>query len=83
MPTCTSREGNEMGSSGKKRTTMAKLNREGKLREKRVEKESRKTARKLSAARDAADTASAGLDGDGSEGAESESFVAVQDRASG
>jgi hypothetical protein len=72
-----------LGSSGKKRTTMAKLNREGRLREKRVEKEARKTARKLSAARDAADTASAGLEGDGSEGAGSKSFVAVQDRAAG
>ncbi len=47
-----------MGSSGKKRTTMAKLNREGRLREKRAEKQSRKAARKLSAARDAAQASS-------------------------
>ena len=36
-----------MGSSGKKRTTRAKLDREGKLREKRVEKQARKAARRL------------------------------------
>jgi hypothetical protein len=33
--------------AGKKRTTMAKLNRESKLREKREEKEARKARRKL------------------------------------
>lgn len=38
-----------MASSGKKRTTMAKLNRESRLREKRAEKQTRKAARKLSA----------------------------------
>ena len=47
-----------MGSSGKKRTTMAKLNRESKLREKRVEKQARKAARKLAAASDPAEAAS-------------------------
>jgi hypothetical protein len=36
-----------MASSSKKRTTMAKLNRESKLREKREEKEARKARRKL------------------------------------
>jgi hypothetical protein len=36
--------------AGKKRTTMAKLNRESKLREKREEKEARKEARKRAAA---------------------------------
>jgi hypothetical protein len=41
-----------MGSSGKKRTTMAKLNRESKLRDKRADKEARKTARKLNAGND-------------------------------
>jgi hypothetical protein len=35
-----------MGSSGKKRTTMAKLNREQKLRERRLDKQARKDARK-------------------------------------
>jgi hypothetical protein len=41
-----------MGSSGKKRTTMAKLNRESKLRDKRIEKQARKDARKQAAARE-------------------------------
>ena len=35
-----------MASRGKKKTTMAKLNREGKLRERRLIKESNKQARK-------------------------------------
>ena len=39
-----------MGSSGKKKTTMAKLTRERKLRERRLDKQSRKEARKLAAA---------------------------------
>lgn len=42
-----------MGSSGKKRTTMAKLNRETRLLERRAEKNARKAARKLEAAREA------------------------------
>ena len=41
-----------MASSGKQRTTWAKLNRESKLRDKRADKEARKAARKLSAAND-------------------------------
>jgi hypothetical protein len=36
-----------MASSGKRKTTMAKLNRESKLRQKRIEKAARKDARKL------------------------------------
>ena len=39
-----------MGSSGKTRTTFAKLSRESRLRDKRAEKEARKAARKLDAA---------------------------------
>jgi hypothetical protein len=39
-----------MSSSGKKKTTMAKLNREHRLRERRMEKQARKEARKLQAA---------------------------------
>ena len=39
-----------MGSSGNKRTTMAKLNREHKLRERRAEKQARKAARKQTSA---------------------------------
>lgn len=38
-----------MASSGKKKTTMAKLARESRLRERRVEKEARKQARKYAA----------------------------------
>jgi hypothetical protein len=41
-----------MASSGKKKTTMAKLNRESKLRERRAEKKARKDARKLASAQD-------------------------------
>jgi hypothetical protein len=39
-----------MSSSGKKKTTMAKLMRESRLRERRLEKQVRKDARKLAAA---------------------------------
>jgi hypothetical protein len=39
-----------MASSGKKKTTMAKLTRESKLRERRQDKQARKEARKLQAA---------------------------------
>jgi hypothetical protein len=39
-----------MASSGKKKTTMAKLNREAKMRERRMDKQARKDARKLAAA---------------------------------
>ena len=41
-----------MGSSGRNRTTQAKLNRESKLREKRIEKRARKAARNSSTSRD-------------------------------
>jgi len=43
-----------MGSNSKKRTTMAKLNRETRLRERRFEKQARKDARKRAAAEEAA-----------------------------
>jgi hypothetical protein len=39
-----------MASGAKRKTTMAKLNREHKLRERRLEKQARKDARKLAAA---------------------------------
>jgi len=39
----------DMASGGKRKTTMAKLNRESKLREKRQDKLARKNARKLAA----------------------------------
>jgi hypothetical protein len=38
-----------MASTGKKKTTMAKLAREGRLRERRAEKQARKVARKQAA----------------------------------
>jgi hypothetical protein len=39
-----------MASSGKKKTTMAKLNRERKLRERRIDKQAKKDARKQASA---------------------------------
>jgi hypothetical protein len=39
-----------MASSGKKKTTMAKLTRESKLRERRLDKQAKKDARKLAPA---------------------------------
>jgi len=44
-----------MASNGKKKTTMAKLNRESKLRERRQDKAARKDARKYAAANPAPD----------------------------
>jgi hypothetical protein len=46
-----------MASKGKKKTTMAKLNRENRLRERRVMKAAKKDARKRAAAEEAAGTA--------------------------
>jgi hypothetical protein len=48
-----------MGSNAKKKTTFAKLNREQKMRDRRIEKQARKDARKL-AAQSVADAAAAG-----------------------
>ena len=53
-----------MSSSGKKKTTMAKLNREHRLRERRMEKQAKKDARKLRAA----EPPSAAVDATPSEG---------------
>jgi hypothetical protein len=56
-----------MGSNGKKKTTMSKLNRESRLRERRIEKQVRKDTRKLAPVEDtgqASDTP-AGDAGDG------------------
>jgi hypothetical protein len=51
-----------MGSSGKKKTTFAKLARESKLRERRLEKAARKDARKRAAGQPAEpEDSSAGL----------------------
>jgi len=44
-----------MASSGKRKTTMAKLARESRLRERRMEKQARKDARKYAAAHPAPD----------------------------
>jgi hypothetical protein len=43
-------EGTAMASNAKRKTTMAKLNRESRLRERRIEKKAKKAARKLAAA---------------------------------
>jgi hypothetical protein len=43
-----------MASSGKKKTTMAKMTRENKIRERRMEKQAKKDARKRASAEDAA-----------------------------
>ncbi len=53
-----------MASSGKKKTTMAKLNRERKLRERRIDKQFKKDARKNAPAVDP-DQAEVVLDADG------------------
>jgi hypothetical protein len=58
-----------MASSGKRKTTMAKLTRESKLRERRLDKQARKDARKFAAANpeaaaNPADEASHTLTGD-------------------
>jgi hypothetical protein len=54
-----------MASSGKKKTTMAKLNREAKMRERRMDKMARKDARKQLAADVAAGIAPATVDENG------------------
>jgi hypothetical protein len=46
-----------MGSNAKKKTTMSKLNREHRLRERRMDKEARKDARKRAEAEGTAETA--------------------------
>ena len=58
-----------MASNGKKKTTMAKLTRETKLRERRLDKQAKKDARKRAAADPSAQVAA--LDGDTFDGDES------------
>jgi hypothetical protein len=60
-----------MASSGKKKTTMAKLDRERRMREKRMDKAARKDARKYAAANpvEAAEDAVTEETGDGDESA--------------
>jgi hypothetical protein len=48
-----------MASSGKKKTTMAKLTRESRLRERRLDKQARKEARKQASASSPDDTSEA------------------------
>lgn len=62
-----------MASAGKKKTTMAKLNREARLRERRLDKAARKDARRQAAAEgpgEPADTLTAVSDEDAETGAE-------------
>ncbi len=61
-----------MASSGKKKTTMAKLDRERRMREKRMDKQARKDARKYLAANpeEAQDGDSVEHEGDESTGSE-------------
>lgn len=54
-----------MGSNAKKKTTMAKLNREQKLRERRLDKQARKDARLREAAEQPATDVTGDVDGDG------------------
>ena len=51
-----------MASSGKKKTTMAKLDRERRMREKRMDKQARKDARKYAAANPVEAEADAAVD---------------------
>lgn len=53
-----------LASKGKKKTTMAKLNRETRLREKRYEKEERKVARRAAAAEGTTDYRDNGREAD-------------------
>ena len=54
-----------MGSGGKRRTTMAKLNRERAIQDRRIEKQARKNARKRAAAERAAPPSAAPTDSNG------------------
>jgi hypothetical protein len=69
-----------MASSGKRKTTMAKLNRERKLIERRQEKQARKDARKRASAHDPEDPPSDPLtrdDESGGRGAEPPALEAI------
>jgi len=74
----------EVASTGKRRTTRAKLNREAKLREKRIDKQARKAARRLPAEDGAAygafgseELAAGALDDGRRDGAEEEAVAAA------
>jgi hypothetical protein len=66
-----------MASSGKKKTTMAKLTRESRLRERRVEKKARKDARKYAAANPPSELAE-GFTDEGQELAETDAGEPVE-----
>jgi hypothetical protein len=78
-----------VGSTSKRRTTRAKLNREAKLRDKRVDKQARKAARRLSGVTDQMvplsgpaepGSASDAFDSDGRGGAEAELAADTSER---
>jgi hypothetical protein len=68
-----------MASGGKKKTTMAKLNRESRLRERRLDKQARKDARKAAAGLpDQPDQPDHALDADDLESAPTDDGPAVE-----
>ena len=76
-----------MASSGKKKTTMAKLSRESRLRERRLDKQARKNARKYAAAHPEeagdiliGDTDSLAASGEGDQSGRAEIEPATADR---
>ena len=66
-----------MASSGKRKTTMAKLTRESRLRERRLDKQARKEARKQAAA-NPTDDLNPALTGEDDASASPDSSAAVQ-----
>ena len=66
-----------MASSGKKKTTMAKLNRESRLRERRLDKQAKKDARKQGPAHHLSDTVQATTAEAAEPGAEEPAFETV------
>jgi hypothetical protein len=69
-----------MASRGKKKTTMAKLTRESRLRERRIEKKARKEARKLAPVDEPNEPleGEAGVEGEGEARVEGEAEVTVE-----
>jgi hypothetical protein len=72
-----------MASSSKKKTTMAKLNRERKLRERRVDKQAKKDARKHAAINDhgQTDDALTSADDQSLTGADDQSLTSADDQS--
>jgi pyruvate/oxaloacetate carboxyltransferase len=67
----------DMASSGKKKTTMAKLTRESRLRERRLDKQAKKDARKLAPAHHA-DSPADSIDAATSESSQTDSGPALE-----